>query len=242
MATATDIRDSVKTRWKIPTDGTDTDSDAIILELVNSAYHAIETLETWHWLNRRDSLKTASDVDRYPLQGGTGFILQPNSVREVYCDDQTQRLTQKGRDWPITVDPGRDETGIPTHYWLDGMDEGLGNALQIGFYPIPGAAYTIHYSYRAVLADLTATATVMLPDAFIPAFKDYASWLWALHSEEKSKAKHYETQTDLMLTPLRDTERMPEDRTVVAGGTSPGPYPSIPFTPSGQEHIVGFTR
>ena len=231
----------MKKRWKLKTDGTDTASDEILLEMLNSAAHAIEVMRPWHWLRRDASLNLIIGQSLYSISGGAGYVLKPKSLRDVRIESLQWHLECTEPDRVYRADAGRTVTGDPTHYWYDGMKESEPSilALRIGFYPIPSAVRTVKYGYTMVLLDVAATGLILMPDAFIPALKDYTSWLWAQHNEKNQNLiTLYQTQWQMKIQGLTENEEMPEDRVVVAGGARSLDTGRVPFMSSDYREIL----
>lgn len=239
MSTATQIRDSVKVRFKLKTDGTDTKSDTLLLNLLNAAYHDIE-LDTysdsptaWSWLKRTFSFKTTANKMRYPLSAGGNYNVKPGSLKNVRSDVPT-KLDPTDSAAIVAVDPDFSDTGDSYYYWLEGNDTGENeNALEMWLYPKPSSERTITYEATILLPDVLITETPLIPLAFHPVLTNMLAWYWAEEDgQNPRKSNLYKERALLGLSAMRSANEEEEDRIIVAGSmpnVSPQSFPAIGY-------------
>lgn len=241
MSTSTQIRDAVKTRFKIKTDGTDTKSDTLLLELLNAAYHDLEldvfsdSPVAWSWLKRSFSFKTTPDKYRYPLSAGGNYNVKPGSLKNVRSDVPT-KLTPQDSAAIVAIDPDFTESGDPYHYWLESTDTGEDeNALELWLWPVPSSESTIFYEATIALTDLALGDTPLIPKAFHPVLTNLLAWYWAEEDgQNPRKANFYKEKAMLGMDAMRSANENEEDRILVAGSVPGGDVQEFPAVGYGR--------
>lgn len=226
---ASEIRTNIKTIVNIPS--ADTDTDALILAVVNSSYHFIERVRDWTWLKRTSAFQTKNGVVLYPLFGDGTLDVQPGSITEVLDKTNDTKLERAEPFWIKRAFPEMDETTEPWYWWLDGMDEQHGNARQIGIYPTGTA--TIEYAYLKRLPDLAAADTPLFPDAYHPILQNHALSIVAAREQMPELVKVFAEMAQAGISRMVEEDTGSKDHILQAASRPAARLNPVQFLPVG---------
>lgn len=185
-----DLQDTAIRRGKVG--AVDSQAKAGIASDLNIAQQIVAGLRFWEELMKRGSLSVVQGTDTYDLASDVDDIEQIliTSPSGLVTEVEFVNRTELRRRWPLPANAGQ---STPYMAYLAEPSVNAGTATkQLTFFPEPNQAYTVQYSYRRIVGNMTLpTDYPFFNQKYHHILIDYALWKEAETNPDESKNPNY---------------------------------------------------